>query len=77
MALLAAVPTLFVLRQLIEDLSVWHAILGWVLMLVIYAPMVWALSRALRPIKESPAGPGLGLLGWQGGEGLLPPVDEA
>ena len=76
LALLAAAPTFFVLRQLVDDLSLWRALLGWVLMLVIYAPLVWTLSRALRPIKESLEGQGLGFLGWQGGEGLPPSGDE-
>lgn len=71
LALLAAAPTYFVLRQLVDDLPLWRAILGWMLMLVIYAPLVRALSRTLRPIKGSLEGPGLGFLGWQGGEGEL------
>lgn len=50
---LAAVAPLLVLRQLLEDLPLWRAILGWALMLVIYAPLVWSLARALRPIRWS------------------------
>lgn len=76
LALLAAVPAVFVLLQLIDDLALWRAILGWVLMLVIYAPLVWALSRAFRPIEDSLEGPELGFLGWRGGEELPPPQDQ-
>ncbi len=52
LAALAVVPTLFVLRQLLEEIELWRAIIGWVLMLAIYAPLVWALSRSLRPLFD-------------------------
>jgi len=50
---LAAIPTLFVLQQLLDELDPWRAITGWALMFVIYLPLVWALSRALRPFPSS------------------------
>ena len=53
---LAAVTPLFVLRQLLEDLAVWRAVMGWVLMFLIYAPLVWSLARSLAPIEESSLG---------------------
>lgn len=49
LAALAAVPTLFVLRQLVDDIELWRAILGWLLMFAIYAPLVWALAQSSRP----------------------------
>lgn len=56
LAALAAVPTLFVLRQLVDDLDPWRAVLGWTLMLAVYAPLVWALAQSLRPFgrQEKP-----------------------
>lgn len=47
---LAMIPTLFVLRQLVEEIDLWRAIVGWALMFVIYLPLMWSLSRALRPL---------------------------
>lgn len=49
LAALAAIPTLFVLGQLVSELDLWRAVIGWAMMFVIYLPLVWALSRALRP----------------------------
>lgn len=49
LAALAAVPTLFVLRQLVDDLVLWRAVVGWMLMFAVYAPLVWALAQSLRP----------------------------
>lgn len=49
---LAAVPALFVLRQLVDDLPLWRAIVGWALMFMVYAPLVWALATALRPFER-------------------------
>lgn len=49
---LAAVPALFVLRQLVDDLPLWRAIVGWALMFMVYAPLVWALALALRPFER-------------------------
>lgn len=51
-AALAAVPSLLVLRQLVDDLELWRAIVGWGLMFAVYAPLVWALARALRPFER-------------------------
>lgn len=53
LAALAAIPTLFVLRQLVSELDVWRAIVGWAFMFVIYLPLVWALSRAMRPFPSA------------------------
>jgi hypothetical protein len=50
---LAAVPTLFVLRQLLEELPDARAVIGWALMFVVYAPLVWAFAPALRPMPAS------------------------
>lgn len=55
LAALAAVPTLFVLRQLVDDLALGRAVAGWLLMLAIYAPLVWALAAALRPFEARAA----------------------
>lgn len=49
---LAMIPPLLVLRQLIEELDLWRAILGWGLMFVVYLPLAWALSAALRPFPS-------------------------
>jgi len=49
---LAAIPTLFVLNQLVSDIPLWRAVTGWVLMFVVYLPLVWALSRSLRPFPS-------------------------
>lgn len=59
-AALAAVPTLVVLRQLVDDLQPWRAAVGWLLMLVVYAPLVVALARALRPFEGREAAVDLG-----------------
>jgi len=48
LAVLAALPTLFVLWQLLRELDLWRAVVGWLMMFVIYGPLVWALSRATR-----------------------------
>jgi hypothetical protein len=52
LALLAAVPIVYVLSELLNDLPLWRALVGWLLMLVVYTPLVWALSRSLRPLPE-------------------------
>ena len=52
LAALAAVPTLFVLRQLVDDLVLWRAVVGWMLMFAVYAPLVWALAQSLRPFMR-------------------------
>lgn len=52
LAALAIVPTLFVLRQLVDDIDLWRAVLGWMLMFAIYAPLVWALAQSLRPFAR-------------------------
>lgn len=63
LALLAALPTLLILRQLLQDLPWWRAVLGWGLMLLVYAPLVRALAGAWRPYQESAEEPGPGLPG--------------
>lgn len=64
LVLVAATPTLFVLRQLLDDIEAWRAVVGWGLMFGVYLPLVWALARSLRPVG------GADLLG-------LPPVVDA
>lgn len=64
LALVAAGLTLIVLRQLLDDLDLWRALVGWALMFVVYLPLVWALARSLRPVG------GADMLG-------LPPVVDA
>jgi hypothetical protein len=51
---LAAVPTLFVLRQLLEELPYARAVVGWALMFVVYAQLVWAFAPALRSVPTAP-----------------------
>jgi len=51
-ATLAAIPTLFVLRQLVSEIDLWRAVIGWVSMFVVYLPLVWAVSRAIRPFAR-------------------------
>ncbi len=63
LAALAGLPTLLILRQLLQDLPWWRAVLGWGLMLLVYAPLVRALAGAWRPYQESAEEPGPGLPG--------------
>ena len=52
LAALAAIPALLVLQQLLSELTDWRAVIGWALMFAIYLPLVWALSRAIRPFPR-------------------------
>jgi len=57
LAMLAIIPAAMVLAQLLDELPVWRALVGWVLMFAVYLPIVWALSRtfgALRPWEGRP-----------------------
>jgi len=50
LAALAFLPTTFVLTQLVDELPLWRAVAGWVLMFAIYLPISWALSRTIRTL---------------------------
>lgn len=47
---LAFIPTLGVLSQLLNDLPAWRAVVGWLLMFVIYLPMSWVLGWTMRTL---------------------------
>lgn len=47
----------FQLPPLLDDLAPWRAIVGWLAMLAVYAPLVWALGRSLRPFAPIAPGP--------------------
>lgn len=51
----ALLLTVLVARQeMAGDLPLWHAVAGWALMLVVYAPLVVALGRSLAPLETAP-----------------------
>ena len=58
LAALAIVPTLFVLRQLVDDIDLWRAVLGWMLMFAIYARVVWGWSLWWGRVGRA------GVVGW-------------
>lgn len=44
------------LPPLLDDLARWRALVGWLAMLAVYAPLAWALGRSLRPFAPSAPG---------------------